>query len=250
MTTSKRPEPDLASELRAMGVGVTPAIELFDQLPDVLFWIKDADFRFRWVNKALVLFNGRNSRWDLLGSTDRDFSDESRVNQFYHDDRKALQGDPVVGRVELVVFNHMGRWYSTTKLPLRDQQERIVGTIGIAVPLQHQKADDPGGAPLAIAMNYIGQHYPESLTNRKIAKACGLSLRVFQRQFVEAYHCTPHAYVRQLRVRLSCQALVFTDRLLSAIAEEHGFSDKSHFSRAFRDTMGMTPREYRTRYRR
>jgi AraC-like DNA-binding protein len=250
MKPNKRPEPDLASELRALGVGMTPAIELFDQLPDVLFWIKDTDFRFRWVNKALVLFNGRNSRWDLLGTTDRDFSDESRVNQFHHDDRKALQGEPVVGRIELVVFNHVGRWYSTTKLPLRDQSDRVVGTIGVAVPLQRQEAEAGGGAPLAVAMNFIGQHYREPLTNRKIAKTCGLSLRVFQRQFVEAYHCTPHAYVRQLRVRLSCQTLVFTDRRLSVIAEEHGFSDKSHFSRAFRDTMGMTPSEYRTRYRR
>ena len=87
-----RPEPVLAAELKSLGVLATPALELFDQLPDTLFWIKDARCRFRWVNMALMLLNGRTSRWDLLGRTDSDFDELSRVNQFYHDDAKALVG--------------------------------------------------------------------------------------------------------------------------------------------------------------
>lgn len=250
MSRTKKREPDLAVELQSLGAITTPALELFDQLPDTLFWIKDTESRFRWVNRALVLLHGRNSRWDLLGHTDRNFSELSRANQFHCDDAKALAGEAVVGRIELVVFNHLGLWYSTTKLPLRNPQGRIVGTVGIAVPMAREEAESQGGTPLAHAMNYIGQHFREPLTNRKIAKVCGLSLRVFQRQFGEAYQRSPHAYIRELRVRMSCQALVFTDRLLTSVAKEYGFSDKSHFSRAFREIMGMTPSEYRSRYRR
>jgi AraC-like DNA-binding protein len=250
MKRNSRPEPELALQLRSLGAVPTPALELFDQLPDTLFWIKDTEYRFRWVNRAMVVLNSRSSRWDLLGSTDRDFSELSLANQFHHDDAKALAGEPVVGRIELVGSNHLGQWYSTTKLPLRNSQGRIVGTVGIAVPMKREEADSQGGTPLALAMNYIGQHFREPLSNRKIAKVCGLSLRVFQRQFGEAYQRSPHAHIRELRVRMSCHALVFTDRPLAAIAEEYGFSDKSHFSRAFRDMMGMKPSEYRARYRR
>ena len=232
-----------------MGAVATPALELFDQLPETLFWIKDSQHRFRWVNMALVLINGRNSRWDLLGTTDRNFSDESRGNPYHHDDAKALQGDPVVSRVELVVVNHVGRWYSTTKLPLRNNRGRIVGTVGLAVPLPDQEAEESGGAPLAIAMHFIGQNYRRPLTIQKIAKTCGLSLRVFQRQFQDAYHTAPYAYVRQLRVRMSCQALVFSDRALKTIAKEYGFSTQGHYAKAFRGIMGMTPSGYRARNR-
>jgi AraC-like DNA-binding protein len=242
------PEPSLASELRALGAVLTPALELFDQLPDALFWIKDTRCRFRWVNQALVLMNGVNSRRDLLGKTDVDFSELSRANQFHHDDARALEGEPVVGRVELVVTNHVGRWYSTTKLPLRNTRGRIIGTIGIAVPRPAEESGEGGDTPLARAVNFIGLHYREHLTNRAIARACGMSLRCFQRQFQEAYHCPPHAYILQLRVRLSCQALVFAHRTLASVAQEYGFSDQSHFAKAFRATMGMTPREYRKRY--
>jgi AraC-like DNA-binding protein len=242
------PEPTLVSQLKTLGAVVTPALELFDQLPDTLFWIKDPRFRFCWANRALVLLNGRKSRWDLIGRTDTDFSEVSRANQFYHDDAKALAGEPVVNRIELVVFNHVGRWYSTTKLPLRNRRGRIVGTVGIAVPVQGREGESSDDTQLAAAMQYIGQHCREQLTNRKIAQACGLSLRVFYRQFLEAYHCSPHAYLRQLRVRLSCQPLVFSGRPLAAIAEEFGFADQSHYTKAFRQTMGMTPSDYRDRY--
>jgi AraC-like DNA-binding protein len=246
----KRPEPVLTSALRSLGVIATPAIELFDRLPDTLFWIKDGKSRFRWANMALVLLNGRTSRWDLLGATDSDFDELSRVNGFYHDDARALAGEAVVGRVELVVSNHVGRWFSTTKLPLRNARGRIVGTVGIAVPMPQKEAEACPGTPLARAMHFIGQHYRESLTNRKIAKAGGLSLRVFQRQFQEAYHCSPHAYIMQLRIRKSCQALALSERALADVAKEYCFSSQSHFSRVFRHIMGMTPSEYRLRYRR
>jgi AraC-like DNA-binding protein len=241
-------EPDLRTELRSMGVITTPALELFDRLPDTLFWIKDRKCRFRWVNLALVLLNGRTSRRELLGATDSDFDELSRVNQYYRDDALAMSGQPVVGRIELVVANHIGRWFSTTKLPLRNAQGRIVGTVGIAVPVQGREIESSGGTPLAVAMLYIAQNYRSRLTNRKIASASGLTLRCFQRQFQEAYRCSPHAYILQLRIRKSCQALALSERPLASVAKEYSFSSQSHFSRAFRRVMGMTPSRYRLKY--
>ena len=248
MKRGKTTEPDLVSQLRALGAVPTPAIELFDQLPDTLFWIKDAACRFRWANRALVMLNGRGSRWDLIGQSDTDFSELDRANQFYHDDLKALAGEPVVGRVELIVFNHIGHWYSTTKLPLHNIRTRIVGTVGIAVPMPRKETESSAGTPLAQAMHFIGQHCKEPLDNGRIARAAGMSLRAFYRQLIEAYHCAPHAYLQQLRVRLSCQTLVFSDRPVASIAKEYCFADQSHYTKTFRRVLGMTPSEYRERY--
>ena len=240
-------EPTLDSELKSLGAITTPTIRLFDQFPDALFWIKDTQGEFRWVNRAMFLLNGCGSRREMLGKKDPDYSEDSRASQFQHDDAKALAGEPVVGRIELIVFNHIGRWFVTTKLPLCDARGRIVGTAGVAVPMQ-QKELEGGGASLAAAMHFIGRHFREHLTNGTIAQACGMSVRAFERQFREAYNCSPHAYIRQLRVRLSCQTLVFSKHSLASVAAEYGFSDQSHFTREFRLTMGMTPRTYRMKY--
>ena len=242
-------EQTLPDALRRLGTIAAPAIELFDQLPDVPFWIKDTEGRFRWVNTAMVLLNGRRTRDEVIGQTDSTFSEATRASQFLHDDARVLAGQRVIGRIELIVFNHIGRWYTTSKLPLQDARSRVVGTVGLAVP--HREGGqgiDEGGA-LAAAMTFISRNYREPLTNTRIAKACGMSVRAFERQFRNSYDCTPHTYVRHLRVRLSCEALVYSNRSLTDIAEEHGFSDQSHFTKEFHNTMAMTPRAYRARYR-
>ena len=82
-----------------------------------------------------------------------------------------------------------------------------------------------------------------------MAQTCGLSPGSFHRQFRDTYLCTPHTYVRQLRVRMSCHALVFSRRPIAAVAAECGFSDQSHFTKEFRRIMGETPRSYRRRHR-
>jgi AraC-like DNA-binding protein len=51
-------------------------------------------------------------------------------------------------------------------------------------------------------------------------------------------------------VRLSCNALVFSRRTLAEIAQDHGFSDQSHFTKEFGREMGETPKAYRSRFTR
>ena len=75
-------------------------------------------------------------------------------------------------------------------------------------------------------------------------------MRAFERQFRAAYDSSPHDYIRQLRVRMSCSALVFSQKSLAQVATEFGFADQSHFTKEFRRVIGGTPRDYRARYQR
>ncbi|HKR65794.1 MAG TPA: AraC family transcriptional regulator [Thermoanaerobaculia bacterium] len=53
------------------------------------------------------------------------------------------------------------------------------------------------------------------------------------------------SYVRQLRIDYACRALAESNAALAEIALDAGFSDQSHFGRAFKRAMRMTPAEYR-----
>jgi len=88
----------------------------------------------------------------------------------------------------------------------------------------------------------VSQHFAEHITNQELAKACGLSVRAFERQFRATYQSSPHDYVRQMRVRMSCSALVFSKKSLAEVASGYGFADQSHFAKEFRRIMGDTPR--------
>jgi AraC-like DNA-binding protein len=221
---------------------------LFDYLDELQFWIKDRLGRFLWVNRYFLLNYGLKERSEVIGKTDFDLSEASLANRFRLDDEKVLGGSTILSRIEMVGrFDHQTVWCVTTKLPLRDAKKRIIGTTGFNRPYREKNLDKTD-APLAGALEYINKNLTGRITNADLAKAAGLSLRVFHRRFQALYHSPPHEYIRQLRVRMSCSALVYTKKSLAVIADEFGFSDQSHFTSEFHRIMGDTPGVYRARH--
>ncbi|MBL9202228.1 MAG: AraC family transcriptional regulator [Opitutaceae bacterium] len=244
----------MLATLARTGTIAPEVIELFDYLEDTPLWMKDEAGHYEWANVALLLNFGLKTRAEIIGRTDYDFCGEVLANQYRIDDERVLRGERILSRVELVGrFNHTARWCVTSKVPLRDAKGKIVGTAGVTRPLAQREptASDsatPGGSPLSVAIRFISQRYAERLTNDDLAKACGLSVRAFERQFQAAYNSSPHDYIRQLRVRMSCGALVFSRKSLAEVATEFGFADQSHFTKEFRKFMAETPRAYRSRF--
>jgi PAS domain S-box-containing protein len=234
--------------LQRIGAAPSEAVELFDYIEDVLLWMKDAEGHYQWVNLSFVLNFGLKIRDELIGRTDFDICSPALANQYRMDDERVLQGERIVARIELVGrFDHTARWCTTSKVPLRDRKGRIVGSAGVTHPL----AGEPylAESPLSQALRYISKHYVESITHSDLARACNLSVRVLERQFMATYKLSPHDYIRQLRVRLSCQALVFSLKTFAEVATEFGFADQSHFTKEFRRFQGETPSAYRARFK-
>src|SRR5262245_15297137 len=241
-------ETTLENTARTLGAHMDLALELFDHLKDVLFWIKDRKGRFRWVNTTLMVHMAQSKRDQIIGRTDFDLFEPYLANQYQMDDAQVLKGRAITSRVEMIVFHHTPRWLVTSKLPLRNASGRIVGTAGVAT-MASEEGKIWTESRLAPAMAYIKEHYHEPVSIRAMAQTCGLSIGSFHRQFRDTYLCTPHTYVRQLRVRMSGQALVFSRRPIATVAADCGFSDQSHFTKEFRRIMGETPRSYRRTHR-
>ncbi len=245
------PDDSMLATLSRIGTIAPEVIELFDYLEDTPLWMKDEAGHYEWVNVSFLLNFGVKTRAEIIGRTDYDFCSEVLSNQYRIDDERVLRGDRILSRVELVGrFDHTARWCVTSKVPLRDEKGIIVGTAGVTRPLSEREAAAaaPTDSPLSVAIRFISQNYADRITNEDLAKACGLSVRAFERQFQAAYHTSPHDYIRGLRVRMSCSALVFSRKSLAEVATEFGFADQSHFTKEFRKFMAETPRAYRTRY--
>lgn len=83
-------------------------------------------------------------------------------------------------------------------------------------------------------------------TSRTVAHVHPVHLaRMFRRK----YHCSIGEYVRRLRINYACRAMTVTDSALTEIALAAGFYDQSHFTRAFKKVVGMTPTQYRAALR-
>jgi AraC-like DNA-binding protein len=243
------PDDSMLATLSRIGTVAPEVIELLDYLEDTPMWMKDEAGHYEWVNVSFLLNFGVKTRAEIIGRTDYDFCSAVLANQYRIDDERVLRGERILSRVELVGrFDHTARWCVTSKVPLRNEQGKITGTAGVTRPLLERETAAPTGSPLSVAIRFISQNYADRITNDDLAKACGLSVRAFERQFQAAYHTSPHDYIRGLRVRMSCSALVFSRKSLAEVATEFGFADQSHFTKEFRKFMTETPRAYRSRY--
>ncbi len=103
--------------------------------PGERLFFKDLQSRFLLVSESLA---GEQSHGfgveELIGKTDFDvFSDEHALAA-YEDEQRIIQtGKPMVAKIERETFHDRDdAWVSTTKLPLRDREGRIVGTFGVS----------------------------------------------------------------------------------------------------------------------
>ena len=95
------------------------------------------------------------------------------------------------------------------------------------------------------AMEYINKNLSNELTINTIASNNFMSSTTFKRYFTEIVGIPPMQYVTQKRIELSKKMLRSTDKSITFIAYETGFSDSSHFIHQFKKNVGCTPLEYR-----
>ena len=98
-------------------------------------YFKDLESRFLFVSRGWL--NGEApgmSEADIIGKTDFDVFSESHALAAFEDEQRIIRtGVPIVGKIERETFH--GRpdvWVSTTKLVLRDEDGRLIGTFGIS----------------------------------------------------------------------------------------------------------------------
>ncbi len=87
--------------------------------------------------------------------------------------------------------------------------------------------------------------YAEPLDTRAVAAVACLSEAHFIRSFRACFGETPHRYLQRRRVERAMSLLRETDRSVTDICFDVGFTSLGTFSRTFRVIVGETPSEYR-----
>ncbi len=92
---------------------------------------------------------------------------------------------------------------------------------------------------------YIDAHAHEALKVEDLAELCHMSYSYFAKSFRELYGQSCKKYIEFIRLAKAEDLLLFTNLDLNYISQETGFSDCSHFIKAFRSKHGKTPRQFR-----
>lgn len=98
------------------------------------------------------------------------------------------------------------------------------------------------------AIRYIREHYSEEIMLDDLAELCAMSPSHFIRSFGKYLNRTPHEYLLAYRLQQSKLLLMTTNDSVEMIAEACGFNSASHFARAFRKSVGVSPTAFRTSF--
>src|SRR5207302_4196692 len=97
------------------------------------------------------------------------------------------------------------------------------------------------------ARDAMDRTYAQPLDIPALARIAVVSEAHFIRIFHATFGETPHRYLQRRRVERSMFLLRETDRSITDICLDVGFSSLGTFSRTFRDIVGQSPTDYRKR---
>ena len=135
--------------------------QLISTIPDRVYF-KDRDYRFVKVNVAVLLSLGAKSQEEVIGRRDSEFYPLEYAEKTLADDRFVIEtGESLIGTEEQGTgADGAKRWYSTTKVPLRDPDGAITGLMGITRDVTGLKSTETrlreSNARLKVALDRAG----------------------------------------------------------------------------------------------
>jgi len=234
---------ELFSQLTDPVVGET----LFDHLPDLVFFVKNSRCEYVVVNQTLVERCGRRTKNDLIGRrADELFPAPLGASYRAQDEAVLRSGDPILNQLELHFYATGGRgWCLTNKLPLRDGSDHVIGVVGISKDLQSANERGEDFSAVAKAVQHIQKNFADTLRVAELAKRAGLSAYQFEQRIRKIFQITAGQLIQKTRMEAAVQRLRETNDPIATIALDCGYSDQSAFTRQFRQTIGLSPSDYR-----
>ena len=227
--------------------GMPPLDSLFDGVPDIVFFIKDAQGRYMAVNETLASRCGLPDKSAAIGLTAEQLFPPPLGEGFAAQDRQILKsGLGIRDHLELHLYAGGRRgWCLTFKEPVRGKDGRIAGVCGISRDLHgpHDRQED--FAAMSKALDHIHKHFDEPLRLPQLADMAGLSVYQFDQRIRALFHVTAGQYLVKVRIDAACERLSLTAEPIAQIALSCGYSDQSAFSRQFKQAVGISPLAYR-----
>jgi transcriptional regulator GlxA family with amidase domain len=124
--------------------------------------------------------------------------------------------------------------------------KRPGGQSQFSTHLQAQFSSTPS---IRKAQEWALAHLSDDLSAKALASRVGMSERNFRRLFVEELRETPRKYVERIRLEAARREIEDTAIPVQTVAKRCGFGTVPGLRRVFMHHLGVTPQQYRARFR-
>lgn len=224
---------------------------LLDQIPNMVFFIKDINAQYVLFNKTLLNRSKHTSKQEVVGLKSIDIFFNSQASQYTQQDLQVLNGKYITNKLELhnYVSGQLG-WCLTHKIPIYNKQQTIIGMAGMSVDIEkdtHRQLKNH--ARLGKVVDFIGNNIGQKITVSQLAKDANLSTSQLERLFKSVLNLSPLQVMQKIRLDFAIQLLVYSQLPITEIATHCGYADHSAFSRQFKQMTGLTPIAFRQKMR-
>ena len=140
-------------------------------------------------------------------------------------------------------FEQLLRFMNILHILSLDTESRVLCSESFAEVKNKQET-----SKLHRLIEYLRQHYQETVRLSELAKMVGMTEVSLSRYFKRSTGVTLSDYLIGLRVGHASRLLVDTDLTVNEIAYACGFNNISNFNRLFRKNRGCTPQQLRNMY--
>ena len=102
-------------------------------------------------------------------------------------------------------------------------------------------------SPVEKIINYVEEHYTQPLLLEEIAKYVGYNKSYICTLFKNEKGITINDYLNNIRIQRACYLISYSNIGLKEIAKQTGFTSIHYFSRIFKESVGISPGQYRSR---
>lgn len=100
-----------------------------------------------------------------------------------------------------------------------------------------------------LVVSYINSNFSKNITNKELADLTGYHEYYLNRMFIKHTGIGMHKYILNLRMNRARFLILNTDLPFGLIAEKVGFNNSTHFSVYFKKEFGISPSEYRSKFK-
>ncbi|NQY64393.1 MAG: GlxA family transcriptional regulator [Alteromonadaceae bacterium] len=195
------------------------------------------------------LLNGYNCtiHWERLAGWQEDFPYINSCNQLFMIDRDRITSSggtaPMDMMLNLIGMTH-GKVLRTNICDMFSHDHVRDESDQQRVPLQHIVGANQ--SKLQDVVSLMEANIEEPLCLDELACYAHLSRRQLERLFQKYLKCTPHRYYIQLRLTRARQLLRQTNMTIIEVGIACGFVSTPHFSKCYRNSYKIPPRDERT----
>lgn len=123
---------------QSMGISGSGFEQIIDHTPGSIYW-KDTDGRYLGCNRFMVKTAGLNSRDEIIGKTDYELW-PGNAKKIRDNDLSVIDsGEPLWLEEKVDLENKAPMYFASSKIPLRDEANRIIGIIANSIDITKLK---------------------------------------------------------------------------------------------------------------